>query len=355
MKKLNGALAVSVLALFLLSFLSWRESVVRAQRFERGQKFLPNLNPDEIAEIEIKKGETKTQLRRSRVDPTAGEAAKDHFVVASADGYPAKNEAINRLIQGVLGIALEKKIGTSAALDRDLGLEADGAETLELTLKDAGGQTMVQFRVGQTQDGSGTGSYVRRTDRPEDPVYLTSSRVYLASGDDEFLQDEIVDVKQDQITAIRGADFDLVERGDNLELEGLPAGKKLDSSKLSQLRSLLSYLRFEKHHLADAPELQGLAFGDPIQLELEDQSGYQLRVAEQGGKHYLQIRGFMAVKQVAVGPDDSDEKNAANAEVLARADAIQGFNELHGSWIYEVSEAVAEKIEMRKRQLLEGG
>lgn len=343
MKKPNGVLAVSALALFLLSFLSWRNSVSRAERFERGQKFLQNLNPDEIAEIEVKKGQETLQLRRG----------KDQFVVASAEGYPAKNDAVNRLIRDVLAIALEKEVGRGEDLEKELGLAAGGAETIEVTFKSGTGQTMVQFRVGKGLEASGGGgNYVKRVDRAEDPIFLTSSRVYLSSNGQEFVQDEIVDVKQDEVTAIRGADFELVEKGADLELLGLPAGKKVDDGKLGQLRSLLSYLRFEKHHLANAPEVQGLVFGDPIQIELKDQSGYQLRVAERGGKHYLQVRALMVVQRVAVGLDDSDEKNEANAAILKRADDVQVFNDLHGSWIYEVSAATAEKVRMRKSALL---
>ena len=39
-----------VVVLFLLSVWAYRSSTVRADRFESGQRFLPNLNPDEVAE-----------------------------------------------------------------------------------------------------------------------------------------------------------------------------------------------------------------------------------------------------------------------------------------------------------------
>ena len=53
-----AALIMVAAALFLFSALSYRASVKRAERFERGQSFLPNLNPDEIAEILIFDGGT---------------------------------------------------------------------------------------------------------------------------------------------------------------------------------------------------------------------------------------------------------------------------------------------------------
>ena len=44
----NAKLAVLAVLLFVFSVFSYRQSVTRAERFERGQKFLAQLNPDEI-------------------------------------------------------------------------------------------------------------------------------------------------------------------------------------------------------------------------------------------------------------------------------------------------------------------
>ena len=49
MSNTNRKLLFAVAILFLLSALTYRQSVGRADRFQRGQVFLSNLNPDEVA------------------------------------------------------------------------------------------------------------------------------------------------------------------------------------------------------------------------------------------------------------------------------------------------------------------
>ena len=56
MTERNNRLAVVALALLVLSAFTYWRDVSRAERFERGQKFLSNLNPDEIGKISITKG-----------------------------------------------------------------------------------------------------------------------------------------------------------------------------------------------------------------------------------------------------------------------------------------------------------
>ncbi|MCP3920664.1 MAG: DUF4340 domain-containing protein, partial [bacterium] len=195
--KLNQILIAVCVALCALSVFSYTESVRRAERFERGQKLLPNLNPDSIAEIAIsKEGDDEgAHLKRDG----------DRFVVVDAEGYPAKNESVNRFIRDVLKLSLEQKIGSGESLSEELELVAGGEQTTEVVFKDANGEEMVHFLVGKAMEDGG-GSYVLRTDSGDDTIYLTSSRVYLSTRQDDFLKKEILDVESDQIAAIRGRD-----------------------------------------------------------------------------------------------------------------------------------------------------
>ena len=84
----NHVLLSAAALLLVLSAFTYHNSVTRAERFERGQKFLSNLNPDEIAKIELAKGEESTVLERT--------AGGDRFVITSADGYYASNREVNR-------------------------------------------------------------------------------------------------------------------------------------------------------------------------------------------------------------------------------------------------------------------
>ncbi len=343
--KLNRVLLILTLALFLASFWSYRESAVRAERFERGQKFLPHLNPDEIAEILLTKGEQTTHLKRS----------DRQFVVTSALGYPAKNEAVNRFVRDVLELALDKEVGSGEKLATDLELRtSDGklpANSLEVVLKDRAEKEMVRFRVGKAF-AEGSGNYVQRVGE-QNPIYLTSSRVYFSTAADDFLDQEILDVEKAKLTAILGADFRIESEGGQLVLRGLPAGKKT-SGKFNQLETALSPLRFQQHFLANDPAVFGLQFITQVEFALNDDSGYQIALAERGGKYFLKVQGFHQAQRVSIARDADLEEVKKTADVLARIDELQRFNTLHGSWIYEVSEGTATKFRVTQKDLFEG-
>ena len=339
--KINRILLIAAIGLFALSAYSYHDSVQRAERFERGQKFLQNLNPDSIAAILINKGEESTHLRRDG----------ERFVVVDANGYPAKNESVNRFIRDALKLSLEKEVGSGESLDEELELVTGGDNTTEITFQDDNQADMVHFLIGKSMDEGG-GNYIRRVDSEDDTIYLTSSRVYLNTGQDDFLDKEILDVEQSDIAAIHGEGFVIEDQDDSLKLADLPAGKK-ESNKVSQLKNLLSGLRFSKHYLADAPEVQGLYFASTVEIDLKDESGYRVAVASKDDKHYLRIQGYHTAGQLSIAIDADEEETAGVADKLKRQNEVQEFNDFHGSWIYEVTETTANRVNVAAKDLVE--
>ncbi|MEO1083337.1 MAG: DUF4340 domain-containing protein [Acidobacteriota bacterium] len=348
----NQKLLIATLALLVLSVLSYQHSVKRAERFERGQKFLPNLNPDEIARIEIEKGDEQTVLRRT--------ADGESFEIPSLDGYRAKNNPVNRLIKDVLEIALEKEIGSGESLEKELKLtagEGRDPETVEVALSDGAGNDMVRFLLGSAMETGGT--YLRRIDGDRSEIYLTDKRVFLTTDGDSYVEKDILDVEPVEVASVRGADFSFErpEGGGEMALADLGSGKK-ESAQARQVKTVLQGLRFMKHHLADAPEVQGLSFDRQLEVVLEDGSGYLLESARQGEQHYLRISGFHTSEQVAAGrimmqPDASEEEMKETSELMARVDELQQFNVFHGSWIYEVTVNTADRVRASKADLIE--
>jgi len=339
--KTNHILLIVAVALCALSAYSYYDSVQRAERFERGAKFLQNLNPDSIEEILIKKGEDSAHLKRDG----------ERFVVVDAGGYPAKNESVNRFVRDALELSLDQEVGSGESLEEELELESGGENTTEVTFKDASEKELVHFLVGKSQDAGG-GNYIRRVDAEDSSVYLTSSRVYLNTRQDDFLDKEILDVEKDQVAAIRGNGFVIGDSDGSLKLADLPAGKK-ESSKVSQLANLLSGLRFTKHYLADAPEVQGLYFESSVEIDLKDDSGYLVAAATKGDKHYLRLQGYHNAGQLSIAVDATEEESKKVADQLKRQNEIQDFNAFHGSWIYEVTETTAEKVKVTAKDLVE--
>lgn len=347
MSKLNQILTAVVVVLFGISALTYYNSVTRAERFERGQKFLSNLNPDEVASIVLQKGDETVTLERK-----GGE-----YTIEEANGYLAKNEAVNRLLRDLLELSLEKEVGRGEALRAELEIEPPGEETVDLLLKNDAGQDMVHVRVGKRFEG-GSGNYVQRLDIENQPIYLTDKGVFLSTGKDSYLDKEIVDVASSDIARIEGPDFVFTRPGEGdgsgeLDLEGIPAGRKVKTTEANRVRNALSRLNFDKVWVADDPEVADLAFEQALRVDLKDQSGYVVSTAEKDDRHFLRIAGYHSVQRIEIDREETEEQLQEKADVLHRAEDIGDFNTFHGSWVYEIPSSTAEKLELQKADLLE--
>jgi len=344
MSRINRNLLLIVAALFLLSALTYRQSIGRADRFQRGQLFLANLNPDDVAKITVSKGDESVTLRRQA----------DRFLVAEKRDYPASNASVNRLLRDLLEIGLEREVGRGEDLQEELEIEPVGAETVDVELAGSGDQEMVRMRLGKTFE-DGPGNYVQRFDEEDAPIYLTASGVNVSTDVSTYLDKLIVDHEGSEVSFVSGADF-LLERpadGGDLALADLPAGETVKSSEISRLESVLSGLRFDEVFVADAAEVVGLRFDPALEIGLEDGSSYALSLALGEEKTYLRIRGQNELQQVAITLDEAEEELREKAEMLTRADEIDAFNSFHGSWIYEISDFTAKKLQLTRKDLIE--
>lgn len=341
--KLNSLLGVVALGLVGLSLLSYKVSTHRAERFERGQKFLTQLNPDNIATVEITKSKDTVVLRRS----------DDQFVVASKDNYPAKNEAINRLISDVLEIGLEKKVGKSDSLAAELEVLPDAEAATQVTFKNEAGKEMVSFVLGKSLD-DGVGRYLKRLDGEDQTIYLSSNNITIGTSADGFLDKEILNITADKIKRIDGLDFVMTQAEDGpLTLNDIPAGKQVKTSESSQVTGMLSFLRFDKVFLADQQEVAGLSFDKRVKVLLEDESGYTLSLGQNNDTYYLKIQASFDIGQISLRQDETEDELKEKSEILSRSDELNKFNALHGSWVYSIPETTAKKILKTKQDLLE--
>jgi len=343
---LNGKLVVTAVILLVLSVFSYYRSVTRAERFERGQKFLTQLNPDNIQTIQIDKdGETVTLKK-----------GKDAFSVVEKDNYPAKNESVNRFINDMLEIGLEQPVGSGDSLEKELEL-VDSEAAMNVVLKNESGNEMVRFRVGKSSEG-GRGAYIQRMDGDDQTIYLTSRGVFLSSSADSFLDKEILDVAGDEIVSIQGPDWRIAKDGEEGEatLQGIPAGKKA-SGDVSQVKNALSSMRFDKVFAADDAQVTGLRMGNPVVFTLADETAYTVESATSDEKIYITISGSFAqdkVKEAAtIQGELSDEEMKARSEILTRAEDIQKFNQFHGAWVYQMSDHAGKRFTKTKADLLE--
>jgi hypothetical protein len=322
----------------------YADSVSRGDRFQRGRKLLPNLALDEVSTIVVTEGGKTTTLER----------AEAGFTIAEVHDYPAKNEAVNRFLRDLMEIGLEKEVGTGEELARELEIEPPSDSTVDVTLRNATGQEMVDLRLGKTFD-EGDGRYVQRLDQENAPIYLTSEGIHLTASSDQLLDQEIVDVPASEVVRIEGDDFVLAaaERGAAPTLTGLPSGGKEKTSETGKLRSVLERLSFEKVYLADDPEVRDLAFDRKLRVALDDDTSYTLALAKRDERSFLRVRGDHSIGQVMITLETPEDELRDKADQLTRAEEIGKFNEFHGSWVYEIPSGTAAKLELRRADLVE--
>lgn len=344
MSKVNRNLIVVVALLFLVSALTYRQNVSRADRFQRGQLFLANLNPDDVTTIRVTQGEETVTLQRQG----------DRFLVVERQSYPASNSSVNKLLRDLLEIGLEREIGGGEDLQEELEIEPVGPATVEVALAGTGGQEMVRMRIGRSF-AEGPGNYVQRFEETDSAIYLTASGVQVSTDLSSYLDKLIVDHEGSEVVSISGADY-LLERpveGGDLALVDLPSGQSTKASEIGRLESALSGLRFDEVFVADASEVAGLSFAPVLEIGLADSSGYVLAIAQQEDRTYLRIRGHSEVQQVAITVDEAEEELQEKADMLTRADEIDAFNQFTGSWVYEISDFTGDKLRLQRQDLIE--
>jgi hypothetical protein len=349
-------LKLAVVAALLLAGSVWiyADSLSRGDRFERGKKLLPNLAIDEVGTIVLSEGGKTTTLKRSDQPNPTGVAKGESFTIAEVHDYPAKNEAVNRLLRDLLDIGLEKEIGTGADLAKELEIDPPTDHTTEVTLRNAAGEDMVRLRLGKNFT-SGDSRYVRRLDQENAPIYLTSAGVYLSTSSDLLLEKDILDVQPSKVTRVEGKDFVLqaAEKNATPTLTGVPAGKKEKTAETAKLRSVLGPLSFDQVYLADDPAVAHLSFEHRLRVTLDDDTSYNLSLARNGEHSYLQVRGDHSIGQVMITLTTPKDELKEKADQLTRADEIGKFNQFHDSWVYEVPSTTAAKLELTKNDLVE--
>ncbi len=349
MTDLNKKLLALAAALMVLAFLTYRHDTSRADRFETGQKFLQNLNPDDVAKIEVRGA--------AEDNPDTGDAVTltrqgDEYAVAERNGYVARNEEVNRLVRDLLDISLDRRMGSGEELAAELGLT--GSESTSVTLSSANGDVMVSVDLGTTSDSGGR--YVRRSTGEDQSIYRTEAALTVSSDPGTFLNKEIMDHPSSAIVRIEGPDFVLAKQQDDdgqwqgvLELEGAEA----KASEVNRLTSLLARLSFEEVFLASAPEVASLRFATSHTFNLDDQSGYVIESATQGDDTFIRVRGLFNVDRLEVSQDETDEQLEEKADVLRRSEEIAQFDQYHGSWVYKLSSSDGEKFAIARAALVE--
>ena len=327
MTDLNKKLAVLAAALLALALLTYRHDAGRADRFETGQKFLQNLNPDEIGKIEVSGSSATGSGEGGSVTLTR---QGEEYVIAERNGYLARNEEVNRLVRDLLEVSLDRRMGTGDELAAELGFGGD--ESTSVTLSNASGEVMVQAELGDSSDNGGR--YLRRRSGDDQAIYRSEAALTLSSEPATFLAKEILDHSSSEVVRIEAPGFVLAKQRvegepDETGAPGTPRWEgsleledgSAKTSEVNRLATLLSRLSFDEVFLASDPAVASLRFDRRHTFELDDQSGYQIESATvadgDGQATYVRLRGLFNVDRLEVSQEETDEELEEKAGVLA--------------------------------------
>ncbi|UCG46243.1 MAG: DUF4340 domain-containing protein [Phycisphaerales bacterium] len=317
---------------------------------------IQGLDTDSIQGIVVGAGEEKVTLKRR------GRA----FVAADKDDYPAEMERVNSLISDCIGIQTVELYTDDASNHEVLEVTEGKARSLVKFLK-SDDALIAGVAIGKNRE-TGEGSYVRLL--PGDKVYVTMQSPWIRSRAVDYVDQEILSVKRDDIVSVTVASKDgeyTLRAGDadSVTLENVPAGKKLKSSDARTVLSSVTSIRFDdvkKDARFDDVKKDGndLTFEDKFVCRLKDSTVYTLEIAKRDEKTYVTCSAeFTDANAVEKKPlsqggqvESQEELKKKEAKLLAKENAGK-YTVRHRGWVYEIPDWKANNLTKKLSDLLE--
>jgi hypothetical protein len=316
---------------------------------------IQGLDPSGVGSIVIGTGKDAVTLKRQ----------KSGFVVAGKDNYPAKTSEINSLISKCLEIQTSEFVTDNQANFDELEVTEEKARSVVKFMKaDPNSTLLTGVVIGKTKE-LGQGSYVRMLSNDpavSNKVYVTANAPWFGAGAMNFIDQELVSAKSDDIESVtvssKDGQYTLRKKPDSQDvmLDNIPAGKKLKSSDAKSVLTALTSLRFD-----DVKKLPSdMAFEKQYMCRLKDSTVYSLRIAEQDGKTYVscvaEFTDKTPVEKASLNQggkvESEEELKKKEAKLLARDNAAD-FTTKHNGWVYEVADWKAKNLTKKLDDLLE--
>lgn len=305
---------------------------------------LGGLDPADVAEIVIGKGDDAIRLKRQ------GKG----FVVANKADYPAKTVEVNGLLSKCSDIQVGPVYTSNAANHDDLEVtEEKGSSIVKFMKADPNAPLLAGLIVGKQRE-LGQGCYIRLL--PGDNVFACQESPYIQSSVTSFYEQELISAKEDDIESvtIKGIDGQYIlkkdEGADKVMLENLPAGKKLKESDADTVFSALTSLRCDDVQKS----ADGLDFNRQYVCRLKDTTVYTVNIAQKDGDTYVtclaEYTGELPTKDNEV---ESDEVLKEKEAKLLAADKASKLTARHRGWIYKLTEWKAKSLVKKLDDLLE--
>ena len=360
--KAKSLLAWTVVAvvLVILAVVSSRRTQPRGQNEPLGRKVLPALDVNQVEQVRITSGSGTIAVAR----------VNGAWCVPAKYNYPAAFPQIRTLLRKLADL----KVGQTLPADRrqmetlhllspfdTTGTNRDAFAT-RVELKAANGAVLATLDAGKTRSRQATdgnpygafpdGRYIATGDGRVCVVTETLDELTAAPAewvDNEFLNVAAADLVEVMVTGATNGPVKLMKPGDGpFALEGVPAGREPDSSKIDRLTGALGWLRFED--IADPtlpPAVTGLDKPVVYCAKAKDGRVYTLDI---GAAPTNDSRRYVTVHVAFAAPPAAATNAAAAASSSAAADA-KALNEKLGKWIYLLSAYSVESMTLPVTEL----
>ena len=336
----------------------------------RGDTLLTDFEPAEVAELEIRSGETSTTA--TKVDGS--------WVIANRDNYPADASAINELLRTLDDVKITQSTESDPSFAPRFGMDPKASEDqdkgVEVVLTNDAGTELAHLTFGKNTEGESnpmnpmggggsTGRYV--LNHADESGFYTTSELFptLNPNASEWLADNFVKVEKiKSITASEPGKPDstawkLAREDDTKDftLDGKKDDEEIDNPALSAFKNLLSYAQYED--VIPAADVEAAWQADQKQtamIETFDGFSYTLTFGpakDDGDNHLMTVSVEAKIAAEREKKEDETEEAAKTADEAfatsrkALEDKLSTEKKLAGR-TYKVSKFTVESL-LKKR------
>lgn len=340
-KKLAVLVIVAVI-MVIWAVVQWRVSHKPKAEPSGLVYLIQGLDPAQIDSIVLGTGEGAVTLKRQG----------GRFVVVNKDNYPAKVSAINDLITKCMEVQTSQFVTDNPTNHEDLEVTEQKARSVVKFFRQDS-SLLTGLIAGKTKE-LGQGTYVRLAS--SDKVYVAPSVPWFGSGAMNFVEQELISVKQEDIASVvvssPNGEYTLKkeEGTEGIVLENIPAGKKFKGSDGKSVFTALTSLRCDDI-IAKSPEL---TFDKQYICRLADSTEYTVNIAAEDDKTYITCSAvFTEGRPKTIRKDESEEELKAKAAKLLADDKAKEFTAKHQGWIYQIPEYKAKNLTKELSDLIE--
>jgi len=252
--------AVTALLLLLAAFVAVPRNVTPDDFLDRGEQFFPEFtDPNTATSLEVVEYNEET----ASAQPFKVTFKNGIWTIPSHYDYPADGkDRLAETAAGVIGlektdfrsanIADHEACGVIDPLEQTATLKGRGKR---ITIRDKNDQILADLILGKEVEGRPNLRFVRLPDSKR--VYITDTSLEISTRFEDWIEPDLLRVAKDDISKVTLKDYSINERtgtvnmkdtlvltrnGDEWKANRTPAGKEVDSGKMSSLLTALDDL-----------------------------------------------------------------------------------------------------------------